>query len=1306
MDVPHSPEVGEQLPVQVLLRLKPPSGGQRETIVVHAGPRTLKVCNPVQTTSANGESILVSKRLEYAFDWVLPESSSQLDTFRKSCPSMLRHFYGGGNALLFAYGPSNSGKTHTVLGDDKQPGLLPNILKSVFASIEIANARENAPAKPSIDGTVYPLLPNMEYNVWISYLECYNERIYDLLRKRDATTKGEAPAALDIKYTKSHVPIVPSNEPMVTSFSQAVQWMHLGQNNRQSGATQINKNSSRSHAIFTIKLTQTPIGATKEDIQADPSIVRYSKFSIVDLAGSERSGKSLASGDRLREASNINNSLLTLKRCMKALQQNQMNANINLASSSASSAHPNGLDSAQKPLPSSRRTSTDKGLGSALNASGTAAPKALEVVPFRDSTLTKLLREYLQGEGKCSVIVNINPAPLDYDETIQALDFGTITKAVKTTTCKKKMVARSASPPQPIPFSLTQATAAIRAETRQAPSRTASKASMTLDRLNSSTNLNKSLNQSVNALNQSLNNSQNLANGEFSTALNRSTAKEVEASSPSKTTLNRPRIAHSSANSPVGSSSRRVSEINNTNAAVIPLAPVQTVPSASMSGIARQLFKFDGLESSVSQYEENAKEDVFEEEEEDEEIMAFDQMELVEEVNKLRTALVDAENRVVEVEMEVRAELAQEVADRMLAMDAFYRKQSDDRLRNMQEKYDKMLEHYEQTFKEGQKIDLEEVDAAADDRMMDLDDSMSNKNSNDQGEEQSFDEKETDVSTATQIEEEEKSASFDLLCQKEAQLEDVRVQLTLTKADLDDTNARLAALHESSHKQLLKAQNAHSEEVAVLKMRIEQLTKELESAKRELAEKISMLAKNEKELLIASSMDIEVAEEAEIANASKNRMGSDAIEVEAPSTTASAVEKKKGRPKKSSATAAVAPIVEEEEEKIVENEIDAESDADEPVATRSTSTASKKSAATKKRKEKTETTTAATAKRAKKVAKSHEDATPSSSLVSDPFEFPDSDAEYTKMLESEDDSSVAAKKKKTTSKRSSARAATSRAKKSSVTPIVVDSDEEKEEDVVEEPQPVARKTRRAAGNVSASVTATSAQDSDDESEDEKKKDIDEDGDDKKADKDDQDFQVDEDDEAFAADSESQDDASPVKKRGVAAKRTTRKATSTATNTAAKGTKRTLKRSVAVKKGRPTKAVETIEIDDDAAADTAETTEISPEAEVETEPEPEVVKKSTLAATKKRTSKKSAAEEDDEDFEDAENAENTENVVKTSATPLTKRLRSRRPVEVIMSPVAEEIPLKKTTNQSMAAGRRRGAAAAPLYLSNLAWKGGK
>src|SRR5690606_1179078 len=117
MEAPHSPEVGEQLPVQVLLRLRPLTGQQRDTIVVHAGPRTIKICNPVQSMSANGESLVVSKRLEYTFDWVLNETSSQIDTFRKSCPSMLRHFFGGGNALLFCYGPSGSGKTHTILGN-------------------------------------------------------------------------------------------------------------------------------------------------------------------------------------------------------------------------------------------------------------------------------------------------------------------------------------------------------------------------------------------------------------------------------------------------------------------------------------------------------------------------------------------------------------------------------------------------------------------------------------------------------------------------------------------------------------------------------------------------------------------------------------------------------------------------------------------------------------------------------------------------------------------------------------------------------------------------------------------------------------------------------------------------------------------------------------------------------------------------------------------------------------------------------------------------------------------------------------
>lgn len=1281
MDAPRSPEVGEQLPVQVLLRLKPTTG-TRETIVVHSGPRTLKVCNPVQSTSANGESILVSKRMEYTFDWVLPETASQQDTFRKSSSSMLRHFYSGGNALLFCYGPSGSGKSFTIMGDDKNPGIIPNILRSVFASIEAAKMQKDPSVKRTIDGNVFPMSPDMDYTVFINYLECYNEKVYDLLRKNSK----EAPAPLDLKFNKAHVPIFSANEPIIENYQQGAQWLHAGQANRQVGSTQINKSSSRSHAIFTVRLTQTPVGITREEIMADPSLVRLSKFTIVDLAGSERSGKSQATGDRLKEASNINNSLLTLKRCMKALQSNQMMANAPSAPSS-SSTHTSVTDSAQKRLSVQRLSTT----GQALPVPNIEKGKTLEVVPFRDSTLTKLLREYFQGEGKCSVIVNINPTPADYDESLQALDFGTITKAVKTTTCKKKLVARSASPVQPIPFSLTQSAAAAKAE-RQGPGRTASKASMTLDRLNSS-NLNRSLNQSTNlnqSLNMSLNQSQNLMNSE---ALNRSTAsvaKEVEASSPSKNTLNRSRMPLSNVTSPNGASSRRVSEVSTLSFASAAVVQPSVVPAVN-AVVARQLFRLDTESETASQFTSDEAM-----EEEYEEMMAFDELELVTEVNKLRTALADAENRVIEAEMAVRSELAQEVADRILETERYYRAQTDARLASMQEKYEKMITHLEKMHTEDSSARQQEADAEVD-----------------------ADEESEDLhgSRVDAEDEEDKANTFDLLCEKEAQLEDARVQLTLTKAELSDASARLAAMHDSSHRELQSAQDAHREEVALLNMRVESLSKQLEEAKDALARaeaKLLLSAKN----AVASPLSTpraaasketsfiveEVAEEP-IATATTAEVDEEEKIVPAP-------KKKRGRPPKS-ATAEADIVEDSPSEEAVAPAVVAEEEEPAPIKKKrgrppKATTAKAGSSA------KVVAASAATMKAwlssGTKASKRREDSTPSNTLSIDPFEF---QPEFTDANDTADTEDATSKKKgaKKSGKRSSARA-TSRSKKTS---IAEQSDDEKDEMVADEEKDTSIVHEMDASNIEepSAVEEPSADEiisekpskakvkktvTIEEVEEESAMEVDEiaesepvsarsasarmDEDDEESTPKDEDSDADVDHDSDFSEEEEDVDSTSVKPRGKRA--AARKASPVAKPRA--GGKRTLKRSVAVNKGRPTPKIAVDASDDEAERD---------EVEEVVEEEVEVAEK---PAMKKRLGSKKKTAFDSDDENDAENVENAENVPLPTRTPMTKRLRSRRPVEVLDSPIADETLERTAFN---ATGRpRRGAAAAPRYIGGM------
>merc|ERR1719334_1327723 len=166
----------------------------------------------------------------------------------------------------------------------------------------------------------------------------------------------------------------------------------IGRENLQFAATRLNHHSSRSHCIFNIKIIKVP---SNKIYKEQPHLARISMLSFCDLAGSERIKKTLNTGDRQKEAGNINTSLLVLGRVIKALRHNQ--------------------------------TSKD--------------PRRHQVVPYRDSKLTRLFQSYFTGRGKASMVVNISQSPYLFDESLQVLKFSSIASKVTVETIKE--------PPEP-----------------------------------------------------------------------------------------------------------------------------------------------------------------------------------------------------------------------------------------------------------------------------------------------------------------------------------------------------------------------------------------------------------------------------------------------------------------------------------------------------------------------------------------------------------------------------------------------------------------------------------------------------------------------------------------------------------------------------------------------------------------------------------------------------------------------------------------------------------------------------------------
>ena len=179
---------------------------------------------------------------------------------------------------------------------------------------------------------------------------------------------------------KSFIPVflyLGVKEVFVTSSDEAYKVLRVGQKNRHQAATKLNQLSSRSHAIFSMKLLKIVQG------EEGSHVSRISRLSIVDLAGSERYTKTGALGELLKEASNINCSIMTLGKCISMLRYNQEHPN-----------HPT-------------------------------------IVPFRESKLTRLFQGYFLGKGKASMIVNISPCASIFDETYNVLKFSSVAKQVK-----------------------------------------------------------------------------------------------------------------------------------------------------------------------------------------------------------------------------------------------------------------------------------------------------------------------------------------------------------------------------------------------------------------------------------------------------------------------------------------------------------------------------------------------------------------------------------------------------------------------------------------------------------------------------------------------------------------------------------------------------------------------------------------------------------------------------------------------------------------------------------------------------------
>ncbi|XP_024081680.1 chromosome-associated kinesin KIF4-like isoform X1 [Cimex lectularius] len=284
----------------------------------------------------------------FTFNYVFDEFEGQSKVYNCAVKHLIENLFKGYNLTILAYGQTGSGKTYTMgtnYSGDIELGVIPRAVYDIFDTIETKT--------------------DYSYRVTCSFLELYNESLYDLL-----TNKPREQSVVDMREQHNGVCIPGLTEVEVHSPAEALSQLQEGSQGRVVGATAMNAQSSRSHAIFTFNIRITN--------KQNPKEVMTSKFHLVDLAGSERSKKTGATGDRFKEGVNINKGLMVLGNVISQLCD---------------------------------------GTNSFIN--------------YRDSKLTRLLQDSLGGNSVTLMIACVSPADYNQDESVSTLRYADRAKKIK-----------------------------------------------------------------------------------------------------------------------------------------------------------------------------------------------------------------------------------------------------------------------------------------------------------------------------------------------------------------------------------------------------------------------------------------------------------------------------------------------------------------------------------------------------------------------------------------------------------------------------------------------------------------------------------------------------------------------------------------------------------------------------------------------------------------------------------------------------------------------------------------------------------
>ncbi|XP_045771069.1 kinesin-like protein KIF23 [Maniola jurtina] len=411
---------GEKDPVQVYCRLRPMPRETDVSCIKILSPTTILLSPPATAVSYRNEG---AKTMKYTFKEVFPPETTQQEVFDKVALPLVEGLVKGKNGLLFAYGVTGSGKTFTMTGEPHNCGILPRCLNILFKTInelqahkyvfkpdkmnmfDVQNEAEamlerqqelhkfksnrknnsnpNLAMSESEVTKVEGVIEDNQYAVFVTYIEVYNNSVFDLLEDTPPISKN-LPVKLIREDAANKMYVHGVTEIEIKSAEEAFDAFYLGLKRKRMAHTTLNAESSRSHSVFTIRLVQAPVDEMGEAVIQNKEFLTISQLSLVDLAGSERTNRTKNTGQRLREAGNINKSLMTLRSCLEVLRDNQINGTKNM-------------------------------------------------VPYRESKITHLFKNYFEGHGQVRMVVCANPRAEDYDETIQVMRFAEMASEVEVT---------------------------------------------------------------------------------------------------------------------------------------------------------------------------------------------------------------------------------------------------------------------------------------------------------------------------------------------------------------------------------------------------------------------------------------------------------------------------------------------------------------------------------------------------------------------------------------------------------------------------------------------------------------------------------------------------------------------------------------------------------------------------------------------------------------------------------------------------------------------------------------------------------